>query len=84
MDVDEQSQNVKEGKLEESVVDVSPSGFSAPINADTKATEDEEMDTFLIGQHKKSVGEEIRHPYTSETVAIVDSNPSCDIEYSQL
>uniref|UniRef100_U9TYP6 Uncharacterized protein n=3 Tax=Rhizophagus irregularis TaxID=588596 RepID=U9TYP6_RHIID len=36
------SQNVKEAKLEESAVDVTPSGFSAPNNANTKSTEDEE------------------------------------------
>ncbi|PKK67292.1 hypothetical protein RhiirC2_714222 [Rhizophagus irregularis] len=33
------SQNVKEAKLEESAVDVTPSGFSAPNNANTKSTD---------------------------------------------
>ncbi|CAG8525831.1 7200_t:CDS:2 [Rhizophagus irregularis] len=47
----EKPQNIKEAK---STVDVMPEGFSAPNNANTKSTEDEEMITFLIEQHKKS------------------------------
>ncbi|PKC68090.1 hypothetical protein RhiirA1_507944 [Rhizophagus irregularis] len=66
--VDEQSQ-----KLEESVVDVSPSGFSAPINADTKATKDEEMDAcsaFMLEQYKKSIGEKIRQRNREKKLAL--------------
>ncbi|UZO11112.1 uncharacterized protein OCT59_002686 [Rhizophagus irregularis] len=71
--VDEQSQ-----KLEESVVDVSPSGFSAPINADTKATKDEEMDAcsaFMLEQYKKSIVNRFsKNSYEEE--AVTNTSPT--------
>jgi hypothetical protein len=89
--VDEQPQNAKEVKTEESTVDVhfmSPSGDSVLNNANTKSREapkDEKVEAFLIDQRKKSVSDEITQrkrkknlmrDTTNQETPLISQNPA--------
>src|ERR1044071_8405446 len=68
--VDEQSQDAEDGKV--FLLRGFKKGTSGDQsnNANTKLTEDDPMNAFLIEQHKKSIGEEIRQRNREKKLAL--------------